>query len=206
MTKLYYSHSTCSTASHIIMEHSGLPYEGIEVSWKRNLNVSALDQLNPLGAVPVLVTDQGVVITQNTAILEWIADQAPQKNLLAKPGTTERAQTMSWVALIASDLQKAFVNHFRSDVLTTNTDSQKELEVHATKSVKDLLQHIENSLENRHYIVGDHFTIADAYLFVISGWAEWIDIDLSEYKKLSHYRSQIAEIPSVKKILAMDQE
>ena len=206
MNKLFYSHSTCSTASHIILEESGLPYEGIEVSWKKKLNVSELDQLNTLGAVPVFVTAQGQVITQNTAILEFIADQVPEKNLLSKAGTVERAQTMSWVSFVAADLQKAFVNHFRSDVLTTIIEAQKELENHATRSVKDLLAHIESSIGDRTYITGDHFTIADAYLFVISGWAEWIEIDLSEYKKLSHYRARIAERPSVKKILDLDQE
>ncbi len=205
MLKFYYSSSTCSTASLIALEESGLPYTPIEVSWKRELNVEELNSLNPLGAVPVLVTEKKEVLTQNTAILEYIGNHATSKKLLAPIGNIERSQTLSWVAFVASDLQKAFVPFFRSDAMTSDEKAQKEIETFAVKSVRDLLLHIDHSLGHKSYIVGDHFTVADAYLYVISGWAEWVDIDLAEYKNLTRYRQAISERPAVIKITQLEE-
>ncbi len=204
MLKFYYSSFTCSTASHIALEESGLPYEAIEVSWKRNLNVEKLNQLNSLGAVPVLVTQKNEVITQNTAILEYIADQVPAKKLLASVGTAERSQTLSWVSFVASDLQKSYLPLFRAEAMTSSVGAQKEIEKFAEQSVRELLNHVDSALAKGGFIVGEHFTIADALLFVISGWAEWAEIDLAEYENLARYRKQIAERPAVEKILKLE--
>ena len=113
-------------------------------------------------------------------------------------------EPMSWVALASSDLQKAFIPAFRAEAMTESESAQKEIEKFAETSVRSLLSHIDQAIHDKSFIVGKQFTIADAVLFVITGWAEWIEIDLSEYKNLSRYRAQIAERPAVQKILNLE--
>lgn len=133
MMKLYFSTATCSTACHIAMEELGLEFIPVEVSWKRNLNVDELNKINPLGAVPVLISEQGKTLTQNVAILEYLADQKPSAHLLAEPGSWERNETISWVTFVASDLQKAFNPFFHSKDMTASESAQKEIRDFTTK-------------------------------------------------------------------------
>lgn len=201
MMKFYFSTATCSTACHIAIEELGLDYTPIEVSWKRNLNVAELNKLNPLGSVPVLVTDQGKTLTQNTAILEYLADQKPSAQLLEKQGTFERNETMSWVSFVASDLQKAFTPFFQAKNITVSESSQKEIIDFYTKKLHDLLNYIEDKLTNKDYIMGKHFTIADAYLFTILGWTKWVKISTKDHKNITNYMKRVYDRPAVQKVL-----
>ena len=202
--KFYYSSATCSTACHIALEESGLNYTPVEVSWERKLNVEELDRLNPLGAVPVLVSEQGKALTQNTAILEYIADLSPKSGLLPAPGTWERAETMSWVAFVAADLQKSFGPLFQAESMTESKTAQAEIEKFALGKIHDLLKHIDQNLAGKDFIVGNQFTIADAYLFVVTGWCKWVDISIDQYRNLSSYRGRIYERPAVQKVLKIE--
>ncbi|KAB8038727.1 glutathione transferase GstA [Silvanigrella paludirubra] len=201
MMKFYFSTATCSTACHIAIEELGLDYTPIEVSWKRNLNVAELNKLNPLGSVPVLVTDQGKTLTQNTAILEYLADQKPSAQLLEKQGTFERNETMSWVAFVASDLQKAFTPFFHAKNITASETNQKEIIDFYTKKLHDLLSYIEDKLTNKEYIMGKNFTIADAYLFTILGWTKWVKINTKDHKNITNYMKRVYDRPAVQKVL-----
>jgi glutathione S-transferase len=107
--KLYYSAGSCSTSCHISLEEAGLKYEAIEVDWDNSSdpNVALVTKLNPLGTLPVLITDDGKQLDQNAAIHTYIADLAPQKNLLPAQGTFERAQAMNWLSFVTTDLHKS---------------------------------------------------------------------------------------------------
>ena len=199
--KLYYSTQTCSTACHIAMEEAGLKYTPVEVSWKRNVNVTELSAVNPLGSVPALVSDQGKVLTQNAAILEYIGDLSPTSNLLAKPGTWERYETMSWVSFVASDLHKAFSPFFRLKDMTTSETAQQEIKKFVAKNVMNYLDHVDKNLAGKTFITGSTFTIADAYLYVIAGWAQFVDIDVSTYKNLGGYMNRVGTRPAVQKVM-----
>lgn len=201
MMKFYFSTATCSTACHIAIEELGLDYTPIEVSWKRNLNVAELNKLNPLGSVPVLVTDQGKTLTQNTAILEYLADQKPSAQLLEKQGTFERNETMSWVSFVASDFQKAFTPFFHAKNITASEINQKEIIDFYTKKLNDLLNYIEDKLANKEYIMGKNFTIADAYLFTILGWTKWVKISTKDHKNITNYMKRVYDRPVVQKVL-----
>ncbi len=201
MMKFYFSTSTCSTACHIALEELSLEYTPIEVSWKRDLNVSELNKLNPLGAVPVLISAQGKTLTQNTAILEYLADQKPSAQLLAGNGTWERSETMSWVAFVASDLQKAFTPFFQVKDISQSETAQTEIKDFAAKKIKTFLDHIENNLAGKNYITGNQFTIADAYLFTIIGWTKWVKISTLEYKNITKYMKRVFDRPAVQSVL-----
>lgn len=201
MMKFYYSTATCSTACHIAIEELGLDYTPIEVSWKREINVAELNKLNPLGSVPVLVSEQGKTLTQNTAILEYLADQKPSAHLLGEHGTWERNETMSWVAFVASDLQKSFSPFFHAKHITTSEANQKEMIDYYTKKLQNLLTYIEEKLTGKDYIMGKQFTIADAYLFTILGWTKWVNISTKEHKNITSYMKRVFDRPAVQKVL-----
>lgn len=199
--KFYYSTETCSLVTHIILQELGASFTPVEVSWSRDLNVKELEKLNPWGSVPTLQTDQGIVITQNIAILEYLADQNPQKELLAKPGSVERAQTMSWLAYAAADFHKSFSPIFQAEKYSDDEDTQNRIKEIGVKGVRDHLDYLNQSLEAKDFITGHRFTIADAYLFVILGWCEWAQINIAEYKNVKSYYGRVWERPAVQKAL-----
>lgn len=105
--KLYYSAGSCSTSCHISLEESGFPYEAVPVDWSDAAQAAEVERLNPLGTLPIL-TDKNLTLNQNIGIHTYVADQVPQKQLLPPVGTPERAEAMSWLSFIASDLHKSF--------------------------------------------------------------------------------------------------
>ncbi|KAB8029865.1 glutathione binding-like protein [Fluviispira multicolorata] len=201
MMKFYFSTATCSTACHIALEELSLDYIPVEVSWKRDQNVLELNKLNPLGAVPVLISEQGKTLTQNSAILEYLADQKPSAQLLAEQGSWDRSETMSWVTFVASDLQKAFSPFFQIKNMTKSELAQKEILDFSTKKIQTLLDYIEQNLAGKDYITGQQFTIADAYLFTVIGWTKWVNISTLEYKNITSYMKRVYDRPSVQSVL-----
>jgi glutathione S-transferase len=201
MLKFYHSTGTCSLASHIVLEELALPHVPIEVSFSRNLNVTELDSINPLGAVPALVADDGKVLTQNVTVLEYLADLKPSGGLLAPAGSWERRETLSWVALVASDLQKAFSPLFRLDQFASDPAAQKEIQAFVHKQIRSVLGTIDRHLASRDYLVGSKFTIADAYLFTIAGWTKWVEIDTSDFSHLGRFMKRVFERPAVQRAL-----
>jgi glutathione S-transferase len=201
MMKLYFSTATCSTACHIAMEELGLDFIPMEVSWKRDLNVTELNKLNPLGSVPVLISEQEKTLTQNTAILEYLADQKPSAHLLAEQGTWERSETISWLAFVASDLQKAFSPFFQTEKMTKSESAQKEIKDFTTERIQVLLTYIEQKLAGKDYIMGKQFTVADAYLFTVLGWTKWVKISTLEYKNITSYMKRVFDRPAVQRVL-----
>jgi glutathione S-transferase len=186
------------------MEEAGMTYTGIEVSWDKNSNVAELEKLNPLGVAPVLVSEQGKTLTQNVAILEFIADSKPSAHLLAEKGTWERAETMSWLSFVASDFHKAFVPLFAADAMSTSDAARAEIKSFAVKNINGYLEHLDKNLAGKDYLMGKQFTIADSYLFVVLGWCKWMDIKTDGYKNVSSYMSRVFERPAVQKVMKIE--
>jgi len=201
MIKFYYSTATCSTASHIALREAGMDFAPFEVSWQRNINVEELAKVSSLGAVPALVLESGHALTQNAAILEYIADSNPTSHLLAKAGSIERAETMSWVSFAGADIQKWFTPILGAKNLTTIEAARAEMRVKATEKLTGFLQHVEKNLEGKDYIMGQNFTVADAYLFTVLGWYKWAEIKTLSYKNVQSYMKRVYERPAVKKVL-----
>lgn len=199
--KFYHSTATCSLATHITLRESGLAFEPVEVSWKRNVNIEALAKVNPLGAVPALVTDSGQVLTQSTVIMEYVADLAPAKRLLPPAGSPERREAMAWVTFAAADFQRAFTPILAFDHMSTLPAARGELRAYATGQIQQYLQHVDTSLHGRDFVTGKDFTIADAYLFTVIGWCKWAEIPISGYANIAGYLKRIAERPAVRDTL-----
>ncbi len=198
--KLFYSAGSCSTSCHITLEESGLKYEATEVDWDKPGATEEVAQLNPLGTLPVLKTDNGTTLTQNIAIHTHIADQAPEKGLLPPTGTLERATVMNWLSFVCSDLHKAFSPLFALERISPDKNVQHAVRTWATGEVKGYLSFLDKNLTGKDYLTGKTFTVADAYAFVVVNWTQWVGISIEEYKNLKIYLARVAERPAVKKV------
>ena len=203
MHTFFYSTQTCSTAVHIALEEAGIPFEGIEVSWKRKVNVAELEKVSPLGQVPVLVKD-GKSLNQGSTILEYIADQAPTKKLVPAAGSWERAQAQSWLAFIGADLQKSFGPMFMASRWTNDTTVQTEIRKSTAEGIHKHLAYIDQALAGKEFILGKQFSVVDAFLFTILGWCKWSEIKTGKYSNIMTYLKRVYDRPAVQKVLAKE--
>lgn len=186
--KLFVSPGACSMSCHIAFEEAGLPVEVVvakdEATWKK------IGEMNPQGAVPILVMNDGKILTQNIAILNFVAESAAQANLLPKLGSMDRAYAFQWLSWVASDLHPAFGPLFNPQL---GEDARKA----QIEKVQKLLAQVDRHMEGRQFVVGDHFTIADAYLFTVYGWTGFQKIPTDQYRNMTDYCSRMAMRPGV---------
>lgn len=185
--KLFLSPGACAMSCHIAFEEAGQQFEPM-ISKKDDV-----EKLNPMGAVPVLVLDNGTVLTQNIGILSYVADLKPASGLLPAVGSLERAQAYQWLSFVASDLHPAFHPFF-------GEASDAEL-AEATESVGNLLKIVERHLAGKTFLTGTHFTAADAYLFVVYGWTKHVKIPTDAYPNLNAFAARVFERPAVQRAM-----
>lgn len=195
--KLYYLAGACPLVTHIALEWIAKPYEAESVS-RQGLKEPAFLALNPLGAAPVL-KDGDLVLTQSSAILEYLAELNPQANLLGKT-VAERAQTRRWLAFLNADVHRNFGVIFGVQRYARSESAQTEVKEQATELVLNQLRHVNKHLEGRDYL-GAERSVADAYLFVILLWVKRLGLDISELKNLERLRQRLAEDPAVQAAL-----
>ncbi|KRC79277.1 glutathione S-transferase [Achromobacter sp. Root83] len=183
--KLYYMPGACSLASHIVLEWIGKPYETHKLS-RDELKGPEFLQINPLGAVPAL-TDGGWTITQNIAILEFLAEQAPQSPLLGDGTGRSRAEVRRWLGFINSDIHKTFSMLFGAQRFVAEEDAQKQLAASASKLLTKLFAQLDTQLAAKPYLAGSAASVADAYLYVVLRWAHAKEVDLSGLDNLSDF-------------------
>lgn len=190
--KLYYSTGACSLAPHIVLHEAGLAHEPVLASTKTHKLPDGTDfySINPLGYVPVLELDDGTRLRECQVILQYLADQAPQKNLAPAHGTLAHYRLLEWLSFVATEVHKGFGPLW---VPTTPEDYKPVTQ----QRVLARLQWLDGELANRQYLMGDQFSVADAYLFTVSNWAQYVGPDISELKNLAAYRARIAARPAV---------
>ncbi len=198
--KFFHSTQTMSTVVRMVLEETGAKYTPFEVSFQRSVGLKELEAVNPLGAVPTIVTDKGEVLTQAPAILEMIADQHPGKKLLAPAGSMERLRTLAWVSYVSSDLRPCLVPLFGVEDMTTSEAARAEIKAWAHDRIKDHLEYVDQSLKGKTWVMGDAFTIADPFLFMVTTWIKY-DVDTSKYTHLTAWRARVAARPTVHRVL-----
>ena len=194
--KLYYSPGACSLSPHIVLKESGLPFEAIAAPTKTHKLADGTDyySINPLGYVPYLVLDDGRTLHEGPAIVQFIADQVPDKQLAPANGSWERYKLQEWLNTIGTELHKGF-----SPLFTPNMpDAAKEM--FKTRLVSRLTW-VDGELAGKPYLMGDSFTVADAYLFVVAGWAKHVAIDISHLSHLGALMDRVAARPAVQDAL-----
>ncbi|CAB3871135.1 MULTISPECIES: glutathione S-transferase family protein [Achromobacter] len=187
--KLYYMPGACSLASHIVLEWVGKPYETHQLS-REALKAPDFLKVNPLGAVPAL-TDGDWTLTQNVAILEYIAEQSPQSKLLGDGSARSRAEVRRWLGFINSDIHKTFSMIFGASRFLGDEGAQKELAGSASKLLTKLFSQLDGQLAGKQYLAGDAPSIADAYLYVVLRWARAKEIDLSGQDNLAAFEKRM---------------
>lgn len=190
--KLYYSPGACSLSAHITLQESGLAFTAIAAPTKTHQLPDGTDYytINPLGYVPLLELDDGTRITEGPVIVQYVADQVPDKQLAPANGTLARYRLQSWLNFIGTELHKGFSPLFTPGM----PDEAKTM---ARDRLTGRLKWVNGELAGRDYLMGDTFSVADGYLFTVSGWAPRVGVDLSNLTNLLAYRERVGARPGV---------
>jgi len=194
--KLYYSPGACSLSPHIALQEAGLAFEAMRAPTKTHQLADGTDYytINPLGYVPLLVLDDGTQLREGPAIVQYIADQVPAKQLAPANGTFARYKLQGWLNFIGTELHKGFSPLFTPGM-------PEEAKTIAKTRLNSRLQWVDGELAKTPYLMGDTFTVADGYLFVVAGWCKHVGIDISALAKLSAFMSRVGERPAVQAAL-----
>jgi glutathione S-transferase len=194
--KLYYSPAACSLSPHIVLREAGLEFELERVDTKTKRTASGADYLalNAKGYVPLLELDDGRRLTEGPVIAQYIADLKPESGLAPANGTWERYQVQEWLNFVTSELHKQFSPLFRPDVAD-------EVKKYARANLAKRAEWLGKQLEGRTYLVGERFTIADSYLFVVLNWARFTDVDLTPWPVIGKFLERVAARPKVQEAL-----
>lgn len=191
--KLYYVPGACSLSPHISLREAGADFaiEKIDISTHRTESGEDFRAINPKARVPALVLEDGEVVTEGAAIVQYIADRFPAAGLAPDNGTLARTRLQEHLNFIASELHKSFAPLF-------NPTASDEAKTTAKTLVADKLDHVENLLsDSRAYLLGSQFSVADAYLFTVTNWTEPTGIGLDRWPHLAAYAKRIGERPAV---------
>lgn len=198
--KLYYSPGACSLSPHIVALEIGVPLTLVKVDLASKKTERGEDflSINPKGYVPTLVLDEGTVLTEGPAITQYLADLRPESGLAPANGTIARYQLQALLGYINSELHKSFSPLFNP---ATTGDVRAEREAYLRKR----FAWIDSVLAQQPFLTGPDFSIADAYLFVVTSWARVVKLDISEFKNLSAFQARVLDRPSVKAALRGEQ-
>jgi glutathione S-transferase len=194
--KLYYSPGACSLSPHIVLKESGLAFEAIAAPTKTHQLADGTDYytINPLGYVPLLVLDDGTQLREGQVIVQYIADQVPAKQLAPANGSFARYKLQEWLSFIGTELHKGFSPLF-------NPAMPEEAKTLAKTRLNSRLSWVDGELAGKTYLMGDTFTVADAYLFVVAGWSKHVGVDISGLANLGAFMARVGARPAVQEAL-----
>lgn len=191
--KLYFSPAACSFSPHIALREVGLDFELVKVDLKTRKLVadgSDFSRINPKGYVPVLELDDGSVLTEGPAIVQYIADRKPESALAPKAGTFERYRLQEWLGFINSEIHKGFGPLF-------NPKTPDETKATARENLSKRLAFVAEHLAKNDFLLGKQFSVADGYLFTVLNWGQWTGIDIAQWPALAAFVERVGSRPSV---------
>ncbi|AVS63907.1 glutathione transferase GstA [Paracidovorax avenae] len=194
--KLYYSPGACSLSPHIALHEAGLAFTPVLASTKSHKLQDGTDfyTINPLGYVPVLELDDGTRLREGPAIVQYIADQAPHKNLAPANGTLARYRLQEWLNFIGTELHKGHSPLFQP----STPDAYKPI---VREKLLSRFQWLDEQLAGKEWLMGEHFSVADGYLFTVSGWGKHVGVDHSGLPNLQAYLARVGARPAVQAAL-----
>lgn len=197
--KLYYSPGACSLSPHIVLREAGLAFEPVMAPTKTHQLQDGTDyySINPLGYVPMLELDDGTRLREGPAIVQYIADQVPSKNLAPANGTLPRYRLQEWLTFIGTEIHKSFSPLFQAAM----PDEAKKL---AREKLASRLAFVDKELAGKDYLMGDHFTVADAYLYTVTRWARPMALDTSAFTNLMAHNARVDARPAVQEALKLE--
>ncbi|MGE3975412.1 MAG: glutathione binding-like protein [Bdellovibrionales bacterium] len=200
MVELYYGKGSCAMAAHIALIASETPYNLhlVDLAKGEQSNPEFL-KINPKGYVPAMKTDIGV-LTEAQVVLQYIADQAPAKNLFPKAGTPERYHAMEWLNFVATEMHKG-IGAFFALKSYENRQTQEDLKQGFIKKLEPRFEILNQQLSKNTFLLGNQFSIADAYLVTILGWTRFFQLDLSKWPVIMGYMEKLSAHPAVQKAM-----
>jgi glutathione S-transferase len=194
--KLYYSPGACSLSPHIVLRESGLKFDPVLASTKTHKLADGTDYytINPKGYVPLLELDDGQRLAEGPAIVQYIADKVPEKKLVPAWGTMERYRVMEWLTFIGTEIHKSFSPLF-------NPGMPEEGKAIYRQKVLDRLKWVNTQLEGKSYLMGDTFTVPDAYLFTVTRWCGFVGVDIAGLAHLNAFMARVNARPAVQAAL-----
>lgn len=191
--KLYYTPGVCSLAPHILMREAGIEFslERVNPETKKTESGTDFRSVNPNGYVPALLTDEGVILTEGPAIMQYIADLAPAAKLVPPAGSIERYRLLSWLNFITSEIHKGFSPLFKPGMPAEAKTIFKD-------QLADRFGYLEKHLSKQDHLLESGFSIADAYLFVTTGWAGFVGVSLKPWPAIEAFRERVSARPAVK--------
>jgi glutathione S-transferase len=194
--KLYFSPGSCSLSPHIVLREAGYKFELEQVNNQEKKTKSGTDywSVNGKGQVPVLELDNGERITEGPVIVQYLADQKPGSGLAPAPGTMERVRVQEWLNFIGAELHKTYGPIFRP----TTPDAFKVI---SKENLSKRLEWINKHLAGKQYLMGDTFTVADAYLFAVLRWSPRINFDIAPWPNVKAFVDRVAARPKVQEAM-----
>ncbi|MET3813739.1 glutathione transferase GstA [Pantoea sp. UYEF8] len=197
--KLFCKAGACSLSPHIVMRECGLDFTQVNVDLAKKITERGDDywQINPKGQVPALQLSDGTVLTEGVAIVQYLADLKPDRHLLAPGGSLTRYHTVEWLSYISSELHKSFTPLFRPD----STEEEKS---RARTLLTAKFRFVDEALRDKQWLMGLRFSVADAYLYVVTRWARALRLDLSACTALESWFSRVTARPAVQAALTAE--
>jgi glutathione S-transferase len=193
--KLYYSPGACSLAAHIIADEANLrlQLERVDLRLHRTENGQDYYGINPKGYVPTIQLDDGNTLTENMAILNYLADRTANKLFTPKPGTLEHYRLEEWLGFISSELHKSFAPLFHNGTFEEKRKAKERLVEHFAYAAMQL--------DDQPFLMGEHMTVADPYFFVMLTWAKKLNLNLKRYTNLERFYARFSARPAVKRAM-----
>lgn len=190
--QLFYSPNACSLAVHIVLREIDATFDLIQVDLQQHRTLSGQDffAINPKGQVPYLQLDKGIGLTEGAVICQFLVDQGTRHDLLAAPPHLQRYQVLEWMNFIASELHKSYSPFFHPEFTEQSKDTYKSI-------LMQHYQHIDHHLKQQPYLTGETFTLADIYMFVVTRWAAFIELQIESYPHLLSFMQRIQTRSSV---------
>ncbi len=197
--KLFYKPGACSLSPHIVLREAGLDFSIESVDLAAKITETGQDYLsiNPKGQVPALLLDDGSLLTEGVAIVQYLADKVPDRHLIAPAGTLSRYHAIEWLNFVATELHKGFSPLF-------NPKTPEEYKVIARERLDKQFSYVDSVLAVHDFLLGKKFSVADAYLFTVTRWANALNIKITQRSHLDTYMARVAERPAVKAALAAE--
>jgi glutathione S-transferase len=194
--KLYYSPGACSLSPHIALREAGIAFEPVLASTKSHKLQDGTDYygINPLGYVPMLELDDGTRLREGPAIVQYIADLAPTKNLAPAAGTLSRYRLQEWLTFIGTEIHKTYSPFF-------NPAMPDEAKAVFKSKLQSRYEWLDRELQGKAYLMGEHFTVADGYLFTVTNWAKPVGLDLAPYPNVQAWHARVGARPNVQEAL-----
>ena len=197
--KLYYSPASCSLSPHIALREAGLAFEPVLASTRSHKLQDGTDYhtINALGYVPLLELDDGTRLREGVAIVQYIADQAPAKQLAPANGTLARYQLQAWLTFISSELHKNYSPLFSPAM-------PEEAKQHFRDKLLSRYKWVNEQLAGKSWLMGEQFSVADGYLFTVTRWAAVMNLDLSAYTHLLDFQRRVEARPAVQEAMRVE--